>query len=80
MRIIGKDRAYVVGAHCAGGRVAKVEHRSLALLRGRPVADVVAWAARWGVTVELSADERTQLAAHAGDRAIEVEQATGADR
>ena len=72
MRIIGKDRAYVIGAHVEGGRVAKVEHRALAFLRGRRVADVVTWATRWGITVELSDDERAQVARHA-------EQAVAAD-
>jgi len=68
MRIIGKDRAYVVVAHSAGCRVAKDEHRSLAFLTDRPVDDVVAWATRWGITVELSDDEREQVGQRAGDR------------
>ena len=72
MRIIGKDRSYVIGAHAEGGRIAKVEHRALAFLTGRPVADVVAWATRWGIEVELSDDERAQVARHA-------EQAVAAD-
>jgi hypothetical protein len=74
MRIVGKDRSYVIGAHVVDGAVAKVEHRSLKFLTGRRVADVVAWAARWGVTVELSADEERQVAI-AGEQAVEGEQA-----
>jgi hypothetical protein len=78
MRIVGRNRDYVIGAHVVDGAVAKVEHRSLTFLTGRAVADVVAWAARWGIEVELSEDEERQLA-RAGDPPVEGEQ-VAADR
>jgi hypothetical protein len=62
MRIVGRDRSYVIGAHVVDGAVAKVEHRALAFLRGRRVADVIGWATKWGITVELSDEERADLA------------------
>jgi hypothetical protein len=67
MRIIGRNRDYVIGVHVVDGAVAKVEHRALAFLTGRRVADVVAWAAKWGITVELSSDDERADLARAGD-------------
>jgi hypothetical protein len=79
MRIVGKDRAYVIGALAEGGKIAKVGHRSLTFLRGRAVAAAVAWATRWGVAVELSGDERGQVAG-AGDPPVEGEWAAAGRR